>query len=41
MSRRRKLKQHLRRLEEIRNIMEAMKNLSVLETHKLDAIPMH
>jgi F-type H+-transporting ATPase subunit gamma len=38
MSRRRKLKQHLRRLEEIRNIMEAMKNLSVLETHKLAAI---
>lgn len=38
MSRRRKLKQHLRRLEEIRNIMEAMKNLSVLETHKLDAV---
>ena len=38
MPRRRRLKQHLRRLEEIRNIMEAMKNLSVLETHKLDAI---
>ena len=35
MSQRRKLRQHLRQLTEISNIMEAMKNLAVLETHKL------
>jgi F-type H+-transporting ATPase subunit gamma len=38
MARERKIKLHLRRLKEIRNIMEAMKNLAVLETHKLGAI---
>lgn len=38
MARRRKLRQHLRKLGEIRDIMEAMKNLAVLETHKLGAV---
>lgn len=35
MSRRRKLKRRVHQLQEIRNIMDAMKNLAVLETHKL------
>ena len=38
MARERRIKLHLRRLNEIRNIMEAMKNLAVLETHKLSAV---
>lgn len=38
MSQRRKLKHRMRQLHEIRNIMDAMKNLAVLETHKLDKL---
>lgn len=35
MTARRKLKEHMRQLTEIRDIMDAMKNLALLETHKL------
>lgn len=38
MSQGRKLKQHLRQLNEIKDIMDAMKNLAVVETHKLDKL---
>ena len=35
MTARRKLRDHMRQLSEIRDIMDAMKNLAFLETHKL------
>ncbi|MEZ5589510.1 MAG: F0F1 ATP synthase subunit gamma [Gammaproteobacteria bacterium] len=35
MSRRRELQQHLQQLHEIRGILNAMKNLALMETHKL------
>ena len=38
MSQRRKLRYRMHQLLEIRNIMDAMKNLAVLETHKLDRL---
>lgn len=38
MSRGRKLKQHLHQLQEIRDIMDAMKNLAFVENHKLDKL---
>lgn len=41
MSARRKLKEHMQQLAEIRDIMNAMKNLALLETHKLEDLLFH
>ena len=38
MTARRKLREHMNRLTEIRDIMDAMKNLALLETHKLGSL---
>ena len=38
MSKRRNLQQQLDQLDDIKSIMEAMKNLAVVETHKLDRL---